>query len=215
MPKQPTPLRSDKSPAHSRNYYGVESLLASHPEMRRLKAQQAKTRFHGNKNWAASYLLLDYLQDNPLPTHSRVLEPGCGWGLISIYCAKYFAAQVTASDIDPAVLPYLQLHALHNDVEIQWQQAAFDELDDSDFADIDLLIASDICFWDDMADQVFAMIERAVAAGVPRIMIADPLRPPFLSVAERCVDAFFAEFIPLSATTSRQHRGGLLLIENA
>lgn len=215
MPKQPKPRRSDASQTHSRNYYGVESLLASHPEMRRLKRQQPKTRFHGNKNWAASYLLLDYLQNNPLPPNSRILEPGCGWGLTSIYCAKTFAAKVTASDIDAAVVPYLQLHAQHNGVDIQWQQAAFDELGDEDFADIDLLIASDICFWDDMADQVFAMIERAVAAGVPRIMISDPLRPPFLSVAERCVDAFFAEFIPLTATTSRQHRGGLLLIENA
>lgn len=200
---------------HVREYFGVRTLLAAHPDMRRLKRATKATHLHGNKLWGSAYLLIDYLQENPLPAASKVLDLGCGWGLASIYCAKYLGTQVSALDADPAVFPYLSLLAAHNDVEINTLCAQFNELSIDELAQYDTIIASDICFWDEMSEEVFDLIHRAVEAGVKKIIIADPHRPPFLAVAEACIDDFFAELIPREVITSRHHRGSILLIENA
>jgi predicted nicotinamide N-methyase len=200
---------------HVRDYFGVRTLLAAHPDMRRLKRATNATHLHGNKLWGSAYLLIDYLQDNPLPNNCKVLDLGCGWGLASIYCAKSLRAEVTAMDADPAVFSYLSLLAEHNDVEIRTRTARFDELSTDELGQYDAIIASDICFWDEMSKEVFDLIERAVDAGVKKIIIADPHRPPFLAVAEACIDDYFAELTPREVITSRHHRGSILLIENA
>jgi len=200
---------------HTREYFGIRTLLAAHPDMRRLKRATHATHLHGNKLWGSAYLLIDFLQENPLDTASKVLDLGCGWGLASIYCAKYLGTQVSALDADPAVFPYLSLLAAHNDVEINTLCAQFNELSIDELAQYDTIIASDICFWDEMSDEVFDLIHRAVDAGVKKIIIADPHRPPFLAVAEACIDDFFAELTPREVITSRHHRGSILLIENA
>ena len=203
------------SPIQTRDYFGVRTLLASHPDMRRLKRATHATQLHGNKLWGSAYLLIDYLQKNPLPAASKVLDLGCGWGLASIYCAKHLQATVTAVDADPAVFPYLSLLAQHNAVNINTRCARFEALDADTLAQYDAIIASDICFWDEMSEEVFDLIHRAVDAGVKKIIIADPHRPPFLAVAEACIDDFFAELIPSEVLASRHHRGSILLIENA
>jgi predicted nicotinamide N-methyase len=200
---------------HSRDYLGVTALLASHPQMRRLKHQLPASQLHGNKLWGAAYLLIDYLRENPLPTHSRVLELGCGWGLASIYCAKYFQAEVTALDADDSVFPFLTIHAEHNDVAVTTKCADFEDIFSLSLDDYDVIIASDICFWDEMSEVVFNLISHAIGADVKKIIIADPQRPPFLNMAEACVDAFFAEIQPREVTTSRHNRGSILIIENA
>ncbi len=205
---------SDLKP-YSRQYFGVTSLLASHPDMRKLKRNTSATHLHGNKLWGSAYVLMDYLQENPLAPGSRVLELGCGWGLASIYCAKYQQADVTALDADPAVFPYLELLAKHNQVNIQTLSKDFTALSTDELVEYDIIIASDICFWDEMSEAVYELIARAVAAGVKQILIADPHRPPFIDVAEACIDDFFAELLPREVTTNRRHRGSILLIENA
>ncbi|MDF1691354.1 MAG: methyltransferase domain-containing protein [Zhongshania sp.] len=201
--------------SHSQQFYGVTSLLAAHPDMRRLKRRTAATHLHGNKLWGSAYILMDYLQENPLPLGSRVLELGCGWGLASIYCAKYQQAAVTALDADPAVFPYLSLLAEHNQVTINTLTADFTAFSTEELGAYDIIIASDICFWDEMSETLFNLIDRAVNAGVKQIIIADPHRPPFIDVAEACIDEFFAELLPREVTTNRRHRGSILLIENA
>ena len=66
-----------------------------------------------------------------------------------------------------------------------------------------------------MSEALYELIARAVDAGVKQILIADPHRPPFLDVAEACIDDFFAELLPREVSTSRRHRGSILVIENA
>ena len=205
---------SDLKP-HSREYFGVTSLLAAHPDMRKLKRSTSATHLHGNKLWGSAYILMDYLQEHPLQPGSRVLELGCGWGLASIYCAKYLGADVTALDADPAVFPYLELLADHNQATINTLSGDFTALSVEELAEYDIIIASDICFWDEMSEALYELIARAVDAGVKQILIADPHRPPFLDVAEACIDDFFAELLPREASTSRRHRGSILVIENA
>lgn len=64
--------------------------------------------FHSTK------FLLQYLSRLPL-SEKIVLELGAGSGLISM-CACKKGSVVTASDINPIAIKYLQTNALHNDV---------------------------------------------------------------------------------------------------
>ncbi len=201
------------SSAHCRQHYGIHYLLAADPTMRRLR-RESTSQLHGNKNWGAAFLLMEYLRNHPLPRGSSVLDVGCGWGLASLYCAKHFGAQVQASDADPAVFPFLLAQAEVNQLSIDCQTWAFADIDHPQLANRQALIGSDICFWDDMAADLYQLIARAVDAGCERIVIADPGRPPFLAVAEACVSEFFGELSPITARSQRQHRGWILNIEN-
>lgn len=158
-------------------------LLSRHPEIRKLKRKYSPS-VHGNKLWGTSWLLIDHLKKNPLPPGSRILEIGCGWGLTGIFCAKSFDAAVTAVDIDPDIYPYLQLHSRINNVEIEFLNKGFDELEQRCLEAADLIVGSDICFWDNLIDPLRKLIQRARRASVSRILIADPGRPTFDTLVE-------------------------------
>ncbi|MEZ5503739.1 MAG: hypothetical protein R3E50_14165 [Halioglobus sp.] len=67
-----------------------------------------------------------------------------------------------------------------------------------------MLIAADICFWDELVDPVFNMVNRAVRAGVKHIIIADPERSTFLDMARRCEKRFCAEGYRIGNTQACQ-----------
>ena len=179
------------SPLHmpARNHrkaFGLKILNANHPSIRQLKRDGALAEIHGNKFWNSSYLIMDYLKRNPLPKRLRVLEVGCGWGLLGLYCAKNFGNRVHGIDADPHVLPYLSLHADINDVKMSSEKKTFNQLTVDYLSGFDVVLGADICFWDDMTGQLFNLIKRAKRAGVRQVMISDPCRPPFSELAERC-----------------------------
>ena len=182
-------MAKKKSPDKSveRRVYGLTILKAAHQRMRQLKKLHEPT-IHGNKFWTSSYLLMDFLGYQGLPIGTRVLEAGCGWGLAGIFCAKQFGARVTGVDADPEVFPYLDLHAEVNRVEIQTRQARFEELKPVELAAYDVMLAADVCFWDEMVDPLYGLIEKAAQAGVQQIVLADPGRSPFTQLCERCVE---------------------------
>ena len=111
-----------------RQAFGITVLDTGHPEVRQLKHETAQPSLHGHKVWRSSFLLMDYLEQHGLTMQARVLELGCGWGLVGIYCAKTFHAHVTALDADAAVFPYLHLHAQRNGVHIQTRQRSFEDM---------------------------------------------------------------------------------------
>jgi predicted nicotinamide N-methyase len=163
--------------------YGLRLLLSRHPEVRRLKRKHSPS-VHGNKLWSTSWLLIDYIKKKRLKPRSKILEIGCGWGLTGIFCAKSFSAAVTAVDIDPDIYPYLDLHTRINKVKVDFLNKAFDELSCRRLRDIDMIIGSDICFWDNLIDPLRRLIQRARRASVGRILIADPGRPTFDNLVE-------------------------------
>ncbi len=172
--------------ATSRRAFGVKILNSNHKEIRRLKRDGHVAEIHGNKFWNSSFLIMNHLRKHPLRKRSRVLEIGCGWGLLGIFCAGRFDSRVTGIDADENVLPYMELHADVNNVKIAGEKKTFQQLSVDYLSQFDVVVGADICFWDEMAGMLFNLTHRAVKAGVKQIMIADPCRPPFSDLSERC-----------------------------
>ncbi|WOJ96146.1 methyltransferase domain-containing protein [Congregibacter brevis] len=195
-------------------YRGVILPTSSHPEIRRTKREQDAPSIHGNKLWKSSCLVIDYLHKNSEPAPEKVLDVGCGWGIGGIWCAKRFGASVTSVDADPNVFPFLDVTAELNGVSTKSRVARFEKLNGKFLRDFDTLIAADICFWDELVDPVSNMVNRALKAGVKRIIIADPERPTFHEMAERCVVRHGGEVLEWKTKGSLAARGALLVINN-
>jgi predicted nicotinamide N-methyase len=188
---------------------------ASHPEIRRVKRQGNDPSIHGNKLWKSSCLLIDYLHKNP-PEHCRsVIDVGCGWGVSGIWCAKKLNAKVTSMDADPDVFPFLEATAAINKVQTKHLVSRFEKLKTRQLEQFDMLIAADICFWDELVNPVYNMVNRAVKAGVKQILIADPERSTFFEMAERCVDKHCADIVDWKTRGQIKASGAIMVIENA
>ncbi len=177
-------------PRTMRQAFGLKILNANHPEVRRLKREGFQAELHGNKFWNSSFLIMDYLKKHPLKKKARVLEIGCGWGLLGLYCAKNFQARVTGIDADENVLPYLELHAEINGLKMTGEKKSFQQLTVAYLSQFDIILGADICYWDEMTDILAKLIARSKRAGVKQVLIADPCRPPFTDLAEKCTEKY-------------------------
>ena len=203
--------KKKKTPkTNERHAFDVTILKASHPRIRQLKKDH-EPELHGDKFWGSSYLLMDFLEHQGLARDTHVTEVGCGWGLAGIYCAKKFGARVTGVDADPKVYPYLHLHAEINAVTIRTRTGRFEGLKKKQLADEDLILGADICFWDNMVDPLYKLICKAMKAGVQQVVVADPGRPPFDEVCERCQKELGGEVKEWSVDEPRA-RGWLLVV---
>ncbi len=163
--------------------YGIYLLESKHRLIRRLK-KAYQPSVHGHKTWNASFLLMDYLQHEPLAKKSRVLEVGCGWGPGAVYCAHRFKAKVTGLDIDNEVFPFLEVLAELNDVKVKPLVKRFESLKNKELAAFDVIVGSDVCFWDSMVKPLSQLINRALKNGVERVIITDPGRPTFYELCD-------------------------------
>ena len=204
-----------RTPPQERHAFGLTMLAPSHPEVRRLQHDAARPSLHGHKVWPTSFVLMDYLHQRGVPPHARVLELGCGWGLVGIACAKTFQAQVTGLDADTAVFPYLQLHAQRNGVHIATRHGTFADLAPQDLAAFDLIVGADIRFWEELVDPLYQLVRHGIAAGVAEILVADPGRPPFDELCARCVQQGDAEVLDWAMTTPVAESGRILRVVGA
>ena len=181
---------------HYIEFLGIKALRSGHPTVRRLKRlQQGYNSAHGNKVWRSSFVLMDYLSSQPPTQNSKILDIGCGWGLTGIFLAKIYGAQVTGIDIDESVAPFLALQADINDSEIHFEARCFESLSKQELSSYSTLIGTDICFWDELTEPLFNLIKLAISAGVERIMLADPGRPPFWDLVDKSVSQLSAEVV--------------------
>jgi len=191
--------------------YGIYALYARHHAIRLLKRTHP-TMYHGFRVWPSSWLLMDFLKHRGMPTDSHVLDVGCGWGLGGIYCAKNHHATVTGVDIDSEVFPYLRLHAQINEVEIHTMERRLEDLTISQLKVFNILIGSDICFWDTMVESLTGLINRALEAGVQSVYITDPGRPTFKQLARSFVKKGKGEILNWAVNTPKESRGQILKI---
>ncbi len=193
--------------------FKIKRMTASHPAMQKLKREGHIASIHGNKHWPSADLLMDFLQEHPLPKRKRIIDVGCGWGLSGIYCAKTFDAKVTAVDADDAVFPYLHAHAALNDVAIKTHHGDFKSLKGKVLDKVHTVVGTDICFWDELVKPLYGVIKRAMNAGAKRIVIVDPGRSPFFELAKKCEKKFDAELIDWTSSKYPQIDGYVLYIK--
>jgi len=164
--------------AHIDFAYGIYFLDQRHRLIRALKKRYMPS-IHGHKTWGSSFLLMDYLTHYGLRRGAGLMELGCGWGGVSVFCAHRFRSRVTGVDLDPAVFPYVDVLAELNEVTVRHLQADFTNLPRSELVDQCYLVGSDICFWDSLVKPLGQLVARSFEAGVERVVIADPGRPTF------------------------------------
>ena len=144
---------------NSTHVRGIEVANSRHPEIRRLRRLGYEPSIHGTKVWRSCYAMMAYLEKNKPAKGSQVMDVGCGWGVLSAYMAKRFKTRVLAVDADADLEYFVGLHAEINSVEIDFLAAKFQQLRIADFEDFDLVVGTDICFWDELVHPLFLMIE--------------------------------------------------------
>lgn len=158
---------------------------------------------------------MDYLRKKGLPKKKkcRVMEVGCGWGLASIYCAKEYGAKITGTDADDNVFPYLDLHAEINGVEMRRYTAKFEDLTLSELSEFDLILGADICFWDQLIEPLWKLVQNSMDAGVKQIIIGDLGREPFEEVAKRSLKKYSGKKKQKLITKPVRSHGYLLVVD--
>ena len=189
--------------------YGIYLLQSQHRLIRRLK-RIYEPSVHGNKTWGSSFLLMDYLEHNPMRRKSRVMEIGCGWGPASIFCANRFGARVTGVDMDPDVFPFMEVLSALNEVEIETLVSKYEDLTAAQLSPQRLVIGSDICFWDKLVKPLHKLIGRALRAGVERVIIADPGRPTFYELSDLCAKKYDTDLQEWYAVEPNHYTGEIL-----
>lgn len=198
-----------------RRIHGIFYLTPQHKTIKRLKREHP-AEIHGTKHWGSSFLLMQYFKRHPPKKGARVLELGAGWGLISAYLARKHKCKVTALDADENVFPYLDVHAEMNEVKIDTLCKPFEKLSKKELDKFDLIVGGDICFWDSLSDILFKLIRKANSGKrKKKIIIADPERPPFWDLVDRCMDKIDADMEVVEQTTNKPRRlvGQLLVID--
>ena len=181
-----------KHPDHL-SLHGIEIYSAEHPDIIALGSSIDDPSIHGDKVWEASYVMMDFLNQFPLESSTRILEVGCGWGVLSCYLAHHFQARVTGLDADEAVKPYFEFHAKKNQVTPTFLHSTMNAMTIDKLSQYDVIIGCDICFWDSLKQEWQNLIQRAFQAGVKEVYITDPGRPPFWDLEEYCEKPFGAQ----------------------
>lgn len=189
-------------------------LKKNSPTLKSLKDSLPEPSIHGYQVWGSSFLIMDYLLKHPLPKRAGFLDIGCGWGMLSVFCAKHFSAKVTAVDADEWVFPYLRVHAAMNQVAVTTLHSRYEDVERKLLKKQKLMAGGDICFWDELVEPLYNIISAAVEASVDQIIIADPGRSPFMKLARRCKKSFNATLEPYSITQPKSDSGYLLIIKS-
>jgi predicted nicotinamide N-methyase len=111
--------------------------------------------------WPGGQALARYIIDHPaVVSGRRVLDVGCGSGLVAIAAAKAGAVTVTASDTDPFARTAVRLNALANQVAVSVVPDVMNGVQEAD-----VVLAGDVWYERDLSDLVMSFLDRAAAGG--------------------------------------------------
>ena len=131
--------------------------------------------------WASGQVLAAHLLDDPETVRGRrVVDFGCGSGVVGIAAAMAGAGEVLACDSDPLARAATAYNARVNGVSLQ-TCADFASIE----GEIDLLIAADVLYDRDNLPWLQRFAERAGAVLVADSRIRDFAVPAYVRVAER------------------------------
>ena len=137
--------------------------------------------------WPGGAALARYLLDVPaLVAGRRVLDVGCGSGLVSLAAVRAGAAHALALDLDPLALTATRLNAALNDVPPRRLRTAPADVlvlasapdDDPLLTGLlaaDVVLAGDLFFERTLAAAMLALLRRAAGAGC-LVLTGDPGR---------------------------------------
>lgn len=125
--------------------------------------------------WGGGLALARHVLDHPhIVADRRVIDLGCGSGLVAIAAAKAGARSVTGIDTDPYAIIATQLNAAANNVSIVTRHA---DVLAGDPPDADVILVADLFYDEELAERVTAFLDRCLAANI-EILVGDPGRTP-------------------------------------
>ena len=90
-------------------------------------------------------------------------------------------------------LPFSTLQAAFSKVK----KASFNQLTSSFLKSFDLIIGAEICYSEEVSQDIIKLIKRAFESNVNRIIIGDPGRPDFYDCHAYCTKQFKSELLQL------------------
>ncbi|UCI10055.1 class I SAM-dependent methyltransferase [Mesorhizobium sp. B1-1-8] len=123
--------------------------------------------------WAGGAVLARYILERPsIVAGKRVLDLGAGSGLVGIAAAKAGARAVIATEIDRNGAVALRLNAQANGVAIQMRD---EDLTEGPPPTVDLVLAGDVFYAQDVGQRMIQFLDRCLAAGI-QVLVGDPGR---------------------------------------
>lgn len=155
-------------------FQGIKIPSSTDKEIKKIKRELNGHAMHGNKIWNSTFVLMDVL--NPIDIKgNRVLDLGCGWGVLTSFLAKK-GAVAHGMDADASVEPFFNWVAKKSKAKPKFILGNI--FSDDLPLDYDQYVVSDVCFWDDHVSLWKKLIERLNSKG-KKILMSDPGRESF------------------------------------
>lgn len=136
--------------------------------------------------WAGGRALATFLNENPQYVKGkRVLDFGCGSGIVAIAASKAGAKEIWVADLDENALTAAQLNALNNEVQVK-------VVKNNTWPEVDILLASDVLYDISSSDDL-----QTLMLNIPQWLLAERrfVKPSFVQL--QCLQEHITSTLPI------------------